>query len=74
MHREIKLKYNSYDRNTSIAQYSVRCRMNLFGCCYLYLMFTNCLCQHARTRACAGAAPAPTTMPTRSVPGILFEC
>ena len=36
---------------------SVGRRMNFFGCYYMYLclMFTNCLCEHARTRACARA-------------------
>ena len=52
-----------------IAQCPVRRRVNLFGCCYLCLMSTNCLYEHARARACA--RPAPTL--TRSIPGILFK-
>ena len=39
-----------------IAQCPVRRRVNLFGCCYLCLMSTNCLYEHAR-------APAPRMRP-----------
>jgi len=38
-------------------QYPMRRRVNLFGCCDLYLMSTNCLCKHARDRARARRAP-----------------
>ena len=41
-----------------IAQYPVRRRVNLFGCCYLCLMSTNCIYEHARSRAYARPAPA----------------
>jgi hypothetical protein len=50
-HREYRLS----DSNTLIAQYPVRRRVNLFGCCYLCPISTNCLYERARARACACA-------------------
>ena len=42
-----------------IAQCPVRRRVNLFGCCCLYLMSTNCLCEHARLEPAPALRPRP---------------
>ena len=56
-----------------IAQCPVRRRVNLFRCCCLCLMSTNCLYKRSSLPPlCARARPAPT--PTRSIPDILFKC
>ena len=46
---------SSYNCNTLIAYYTIRRCVNLFRYCYLYLMSTGCLCEHARARARAYA-------------------
>ena len=43
---------NSYDCDTSIAQYPVKRRVNLFRCCYLCSMSTNYLPKNCLSKNC----------------------